>query len=367
MTLLSTPGCTKKEGARVDRTPGADAVEGTSPPGDADGDGLEDAIEDALAERFAPIVFHGDRETTFPTNVDRWLTLTDLYFVDEGRPPQLVAVRPLNQAQLLGHTATVRGMTVSSDGSRSRGKRISFVLGNVEKSAGAELLQPSEWVTYVHSYPNALGGVTLQYWRAYMRNDASILGIDLTHGGDWEAISVDLDGQQQPARVTYLDHARIIDVTKLVRWESSHPLVWSEEGGHSSYPDQSLSRSSRWFRQESWTGGAVTRWDSVRVGDSGGLRNVGEKTRPRNGQHFVRYSGLWGARRRLFIASGYWGPAFNETDATCATGHPAYRPYLRRPADRTDCGPIRLNAWCNNADSTRLNVNGVCYAASDVP
>jgi hypothetical protein len=368
LAWLSVLACTRTQSAQgVDRTQGVDGVEAAAAPGDLDGDGLQDALEDTLAERFAPIVLHGERESTFPTNVDRWLTLTDLYFAGEDGIAQLVVARPLQQSQLIGHTATVEGLTVSSDGSRSRGKRVSFFLGNVPAGQDAGSLRPGDWVTYVHSYPNTLGGITLQYWRAYARNDASVLGIDLSHGGDWEAVAVHFDRQQRPAQVTYLDHSEIVDVTKAVKWEGSHSLVWSEEGTHSSYPDASHSRSVRWFRHETWTGGAVTRWGSSPVGASGGLLNIGETTRPRNGQLFVRYSGLWGARHRFFMTSGYWGPAFNETDATCDAGTRAYRPYLRRPAEQADCGRIRLNAWCDKADRTRLNNSAACYAASDVP
>jgi hypothetical protein len=194
-----------------------------------------------------------------------------------------------------------------------------------------------------------------------------ILGIDLSHGGDWEAIAVHLDARLQPARTTYLGHSRIEDVTQSMKWEGTHPLVWSEEGGHSSYPDSRHSQSSRWFRHETWTGGSVTRWDSARVGISGGLRNVGEKTHPRNGQVFVQYTGLWGSRARFFITSGYWGPAFNETDADCDNGVQAYRSYVWPPAERTTCGRIYLKAWCDGADPTRLYLRAECYAASDTP
>jgi hypothetical protein len=111
----------------------------------------------------------------------------------------------------------------------------------------------------------------------------------------------------------------------------------------------------------------VRRWDSVRVGTSGGLRNVGEKTRPRNGQVFVQYSGLWGAHGGLFMTSGYWGPAFNETDAQCESGTPAYRPYLRRPAERAGCGRIYVKAWCDDVDTHRLDPALECHAAADSP
>src|SRR5439155_13326109 len=107
------------------------------------------------------------------------------------------------------------------------------------------------------------GGVTLQYWRAYAWNDARFAGLDVGHGGDWEAVIVHLDASLQPVRTAYLDHTGIVDWGASVRWEATHPLVWSEEGGHSSYPDSRHLRSSRFIRQPTWTGGMVTRWDGT--------------------------------------------------------------------------------------------------------
>lgn len=333
---------------------------------DADADGLEDAREDQLAELLAPIVFHGENETAFPTTVEAWLARTHLSTVDTSGSTVRVESGPLHQAVLLGQIASTSGMPVSSSGTRSRGKHLSFFLENVPAEDRSRSPDPSAWVTYVHSYPNEAGGITLQYWRAYTRNDATLLGIDVGHGGDWEAIAVHLDAAQRVRRTTYLDHSRIVDVSASARWTGTHPLVWSEEGGHSSYDGPARLRSQRWYRQETWTGGTVTRWDGVRLGTSGGLRNVGEKTHPRNGQVFIQYSGLWGARRRLFMTSGYWGPAFNETDASCADGSAAYRSYIRR-ADNATCAPILLRAWCDGIDGSRLDVRAECHAAADVP
>jgi hypothetical protein len=323
-------------------------------------------LEDALAERFAPIVFHGERETAFPTTVDRWLRQSSLAVVDDTGQVRLIASQPLRQAQLVDVQATVAGVAISSSGTRSRGKSVGFLL---ETPAGASEPAPrfDDWVTYVHSYPSRGRGLTLQYWRAYTRNDARLLGVDFGHGGDWEGIAVHLDHDHRPVRTTYLDHSGISDVTGRVRWVDSHPLVWSEEGGHASYADASRSRSTRWYRQETWTGGVVTRWNSAERAPSGGLINMGEKSRPRNGQIFVRYSGLWGRLGALFMTSGYWGPAFNETGATCANGVAAYLPYLLRPAQRQGCGPIRINAWCNGADGRKLDLRKECYAASETP
>ena len=132
-------------------------------PADLDADGVTDALEDRLAERFAPIVFHGERETTFPTSVDVWLERARLLVAgDPSGIPRLVQVGPLRQSHLLGHEVALSGITLSSSGSRSRGKQISFVLDNVAPSEDAARPHPGDWITYVHSYPNTGGGLTLQ-------------------------------------------------------------------------------------------------------------------------------------------------------------------------------------------------------------
>jgi hypothetical protein len=335
---------------------------------DADADGLPDAIEDSLAERFAPIVYHGERETSFPVSVEWWLERTHLGTTESTSWPnrgRRVVTGPLRQTQLLNQTAVIGEVAVSSSGTRSRGKRLSFFLEDLPQAARSRTVDPGLWVTYVHSYPNEMGGVTIQYWRAYAWNDARFAGLNVGHGGDWEAIAVHLDARLQPSRTAFLDHTGIVDGGASVQWEGTHPLVWSEEGGHSSNADSRQSRSGKWIRHPTWTDAIVTHWDGTPLGRSGGLRNVGEKTHPRNGQVFVQYSGLWGSPGGLFMTSGYWGPAFNETGARCADGAPAYSSYLRRRAASARCEPIFLKAWCDGMNEKPLNRTQECYAANE--
>jgi hypothetical protein len=47
---------------------------------DGDGDGLTDAFEQCLAERYAPVVYHSNHESNYPTNVDEFLSQTTLWF-----------------------------------------------------------------------------------------------------------------------------------------------------------------------------------------------------------------------------------------------------------------------------------------------
>jgi hypothetical protein len=296
---------------------------------DVDGDGLADECEDTVADRFAPIVIHSSDESNLPTDVDDFLASTALEVRDEtcaaaDRP--VVVTRAPTQADLLHHAfpTPCGGVPIASDGSRSAGKHRTFFLSDVDNDLRAGSGDARRWTTYVHSYPNSIGGITVQYWRFYAYNDALN-----NHGGDWEGIHVVLDRHLVPASVGLLGHTSITQVApKDFAWEGEHVRVYSEGGGHATHASGdtigarnceaidpcvvSLEDKASYIRQETWHGGHVS-WPDGRVVPNGALKNVGEKSAPRNGQIFVRYSGLWGSPGTFFGTSGYWGPAFNET------------------------------------------------------
>jgi hypothetical protein len=301
---------------------------------DADLDGLDDGVEDRLAERFAPIVMHGESETAYPVSVE-WF---------------------------LAHTSkeTIGGEAAAD--ARSVCKRSGAYYADVKKSDRiGERNNTNDWKTYVHVFHNTIGGVTIQYWRAYAWDQSTFLVVDMGHGGDWEGIAVHLNASLQPDSVGLLGH---LDIERRpareIGWEGSHPKVWSEEGGHATRADWKSNSSRRFTRQETWTGGHVF-WLDGRRDDGGGLINVGEKTHPREGQEFIQYPGLWGSPHRLFVTSGYWGPAFNETGATCEDGKSAYRMSPSCGA-RSGCGRIFFTAWCDRMDGAHLDLNRECYA-----
>jgi hypothetical protein len=294
---------------------------------DRDHDGLDDACEDQLAAQFAPVVIHSSAEPNFPTDVDDFLTRTSLSFRDDGcsEGDHTVLDAPA-QGTLLHHEATSScGATaVMSDGSRSLRKHRTFFLGDVAAPVRRGSADSQHWTTYVHAYPNAEGGVTLQYWRFYAFNEAL-----MAHGGDWEGEHVVLRADGAVARVRLLGHTSIDERSPSeMTWEGTHPVVYSDVGSHTSRPTGdgivasgcprgrtcavSLGDARTFVRQETWAGGDVT-WPDGRVTPGGGLLNVGEKTSPMNGQQFIRYSGLWGSPGTFYASSGYWGPAYNET------------------------------------------------------
>jgi hypothetical protein len=294
---------------------------------DGDHDGLADGCEDALAQRFAPIVIHSTDESNFPTNVDVFLRETSLAFHDEscGRAKDTVIERAPTEADLTQRAADVRcgGDRVASAGSRSRGKHETFFLADVPREDRRGSADSRDWTTYVHAYPNVLGGVTLQYWRFYAYNDAFN-----NHGGDWEGIHVVLDPHASVASVRLLQHGSSDDLAPpRLEWFGSHVIVYSEGGGHASRASGagivarhcdlepcvvSLEDRGSYVWQETWRGGRV-RWPDGRATEGGGLVNMGEKSAPLNGQLFVQYSGLWGSPGAFYWSSGYWGPSYNET------------------------------------------------------
>jgi hypothetical protein len=323
---------------------------------DLDRDGIDDQLEDQLAERFAPIVHHERTETNFPVSVEWLLARTSLREVDGRADAGSEVLRQIpSQGALLAHTTTRGGRRIASDATRSVCKASGYFLADVDKDARAGLRNdPSGWTTYVHTYTNVAGGITIQYWRVYAYDETKVLFVNWGHGGDWEGIALELDREHQPQSVSLLGHTGIERaLAREITWEGTHPLVWSEPGGHASRKSGSRAAATV-VRQDTWTTAG------------GGLVNVGEKTHPRNGQAFIQYSGLWGTPHRWFVTSGYWGPAFNETAAVCDNGRPAYRVSLWCSADAS-CPRIRHTAWCDGMDGARLDLARECYASTSAP
>jgi hypothetical protein len=326
---------------------------------DQDGNGLPDALEMRLANEFAPIVFYYPDEPNLPTRVDRFLPATHLWFFSQYCHPQQVAIGPTpgEIPRRVASSCRASGESIDSHGTRSAGKASTFYLESVSPAPRRGSSHPQDWVTYVHSYRNDAGGVTLQYWRFYAFNTSYWMGFHAggwDHGGDWEAIHVVLGPgpSYSPIEVRLLGHS---DITT-VAWdrtihEGSHVLILCGKGGHTSelMTSPQLARRSYFIEQQSWTGGDV-RWPRRPDMPSGPLVILGQKTRPMPGMEWIQYSGLWGSRENSGILpgyrSGYWGPAFNET----GMGRDGF-----------------ITAWCEGMASDSVSVRQECYASKAVP
>ena len=340
-------------------TRAADAIQGQD--SDRDGNGLPDELELRLANQFAPIVFYDPDEPNLPTRVDQFLKMTQLWFFSKYCSQQQVLIGATDGSIPRNTVSSCRvpGETVDSYGTRSASKTSTFYLSNVSTEARRGSEDPQNWVTYVHSYPNEAGGVTLQYWRFYPFNTSYWFGVHLEggdHGGDWEAIHVVLGPGPgyAPLEVRLLGHRDLSTVPwSRVIHEGTHPLIVCAKGSHTSElatPSQ-LAHRSGLVEQQSWTGGTV-RWPGRAAPQpSGPLVLLGQKTRPMPGMEWIQYSGLWGTREKAGVLpvyrSGYWGPAFNETGI------------------RSDGF---FSAWCEGlARASKIPLREECFASGIVP
>lgn len=317
---------------------------------DCDNDGLNDSLEQTLAEKFAPIIFHDVNEYNFPTNVDVFLQHTSLFiFDDECDFPshdvhKLVKEKPTQQ-DLISHQFDDNfcGSTglVKSNCTRSIKKQRTYYLKDVDFEFKKGSQNTKYWTTYFHAYKNTYSGITIQYWRFYSFNTGfHKSGLDFSHGGDWECVQVILDNASNPLFVDLLGHTTIERYGwQTLKLENNHPIIFSEKGGHTSIPY--LNQDG--IKQETWTSGHVYKLNSE-ISETGSLLNIGEKIHPLNGQVFVQFSGIWGSPGTFYWTSGYWSPPYNETEINQDNQF--------------------IKAWCNDMyNAQNLEENGMkeCY------
>ncbi len=311
---------------------------------DADQDGVVDICEQSLADKYAPVVIHANDEPNLPTSVDWFLSRTSLWFHDDKCNPDLkqgVMTGPTqSELRTYIHSGDCGATdTVFAGGTRSREKQRTFFLEDVAAQFRKGSLDSKDWVTYYHAYPNDLNGVTVQYWRFHAYNTGKkVAGVEIGfHGGDWEGVQVVLNQNLQPAAIRLLGHTDIETLLaphwSALQWEGFHPVVFSEKGGHASR----VAGAEGGIRQETWPGGRV-RWPNGGVTETGRLVNIGEKTAPLNDNFFIQYSGLWGSSGKVYFSSGYWGPAYNETDMGSDGFITAWCAGMKSPA-RQQCYP----------------------------
>jgi hypothetical protein len=221
--------------------------------GDQDHDGLSDALEATLAERFAPVVILHPDELNRPASIP-WL-------LSHFGPPSAA------------HDGLPIGLRPGSPDQR-------------------------DWVTYVHVYPRVDGDINIQYWFFYAFNQSAPF---FDHDTDWEHITVQVTPRGTPLGVFFAQHRNSSPGVFLswseVRRDGQHPIVLSARGTHASYPDQD---SVQWLDSVSQCPQVDGCRDPIwRTGEAGGLVNVGEHGALLGGggvREALAFAGRWGGR-----------------------------------------------------------------------
>ena len=277
---------------------------------DANGNGLEDAMEESLLARFAPVVILAPGERALPANVDWYLARARL---DPEPEPEL----RVTQASLLADFEAAL---------RAVGRRVARLRPNLAARPGSP--DRRDWVVYGHVYRGEDGGLLVQYWFFYPFNDFHVL---FDHEGDWEHVTVRLDARQRPIGAWYARHTwsapgRWFEWDRLER-EGDHSVVLSARGSHASYAEAcdvlfwDTVCSSRAPAEAGGLGCTVWRtWER----ETGGIVNTGPRDRPRARASFVSWPGQWGTQGWLRRdTGGPRGPAYQA--GWCSKGAPNCR------------------------------------------
>jgi hypothetical protein len=247
---------------------------------DKDCDGIDDNLEQQLANKFAPVILIESDESNYPVNVEWFLQRAHVQSHEDctGDVEYDFGPDPLGtQANLIGPPwlahATCgqddtgygspphRDITTIatdpdgqvSDGAASTGysDQQTFVLPDLPDEDHVGSLNPLDWKTYFHAYPTKDGGVMLQYWHLFAYNHLALAGGG-DHGGDWDAtihvqLSPDLDvdtvwfsrhGDDHPGTPFPADQVTYMNGT--------HPLMTIDGGGHAAFaaPDDFCNNGS---------------------------------------------------------------------------------------------------------------------------
>ena len=323
---------------------------------DNDLDGIDDGVEEDLANTYAPLLYMPNLITrdqagsgvwgdwTWPANVPWYLSNTQMRFHHDNCPDhQILNLGTITTSNLItqvhqratswlgcSHSGTTYGSGAAGGYDNGyNGENHFFLQAVYDDVTHPGVRDPSGWTVYTHVYRNNIGGISIQYWFFYAYND--YIG-SANHESDWEHITVQLNASQQPATLIYAAHySPKTWQAGEVSWYGTHPQVWVADGSHASYAsrgecdaDLSVEGTSqscwtnldqRWF---TWSGGKGA--DQGMQG--GGLVNMGEYTppgtagskRPMPGQEWIKFSGHWGEEGTSDLTSGQPGPAQHTSD-----------------------------------------------------
>lgn len=229
--------------------------------GDLDEDGLLDDEEDALARRFAPVVILDRRDANRPASVP-WLLRT----AEDGPGPSF--------------SVPVRARPGATD--------------------------PQDWTAYVHVFPHADGGISIQYWFYYPYNDGPLF---FDHDSDWEHVTVRLGEDRMPLGAHLArhedDHPGPFWPWARLRRSGDHPVVLSALGTHATYADVN---DAAWYERTSACTDVDDCDDPIWRTWEGGLPNIGERNHPLALGDVLTYAGRWGTERVLPGTSAPFGP-----------------------------------------------------------
>jgi len=187
---------------------------------DVDGDGLSDANESSLAERFCPVLHLAPGELFFPTPVEYVIENSQLKSYQDGTVTTVASKPTSSSLSVYSQPGSNYFLDNIHGGVDDDGVAAHF--GEAKKN-----LTPT---VYARVIP--IGNLTVvQYWLFYPFNDGPLN----RHEGDWEMVQVVVSGDT-PVSAGYSQHFS----GQWAKWEDvltrgDHPVVYVAKGSHANY------------------------------------------------------------------------------------------------------------------------------------
>lgn len=301
--------------------------------GDADGDGIDDAVEAELIARYVPVYYFHPDEQYYADTVDAYLPnvqmrfhyrlLSDDQILDQGSVTQSALPEQVHaNKDFMGNYTDEM---IRSDSARDTFSDGGYFLEVPDDLPNREAVyrgnpEGDRTRVYAHAFRNDEGNISIQYWLFFPYNEApSVAGVKLNHEGDWEHVTVRLNAEQTLDRVYFASHNNegkahapsdlsftTGDQTVLPYSEAdgvTHPVVYQAKGTHASFPTAGTQYRG-WYLPNDYTG------EGVFFSGLDRAVNVGELDAPLNDQQFIRYGGLWGEIGVTPISTGPKTPSF---------------------------------------------------------
>lgn len=270
---------------------------------DADNDGLSDAVEQNLAQRFAPVLYYTADETVYPVAIQYHLDRSNLNQSREG--DDLIDPEP---------TVAEIGVLNDRDGK--------YYLDNREGSLNDKGIEKDyatsdpAYTVYARVVQGSSGGegngsgelTVVQYWFFYAFNRGTLN----IHEGDWEMVQVVLKNNETPIKAMYSQHkgGQQADWSQVER-DGDHPMVFVARGSHANY-FRSYQGKMGLASDEVDDDGEVLKpadYELVILGEAGAGNHQAS-------QDWLDYGGHWGdfgnVEDQLQGRRGPFGPVFRE-------------------------------------------------------